>query len=233
MKNWLVCILSIPGREETLDAIMNALKNKVDFYVHAGKGTSGEKRNECIRRARYRGYQYISWIDDDDAITEDYASMILSALKSSPDLVSFDLSALWCKQVWSFRSGVNDGLAIDRYNKLYCANHLCCWKLSAIGDYSFPRDLGYGDDQIWYKSLKVANVVKTEVHLNKVLYHYNYQADVTANQSQTKRSLAMANWRETRVNLKHNAIRRMDGRWFNINGPIGGRLSTDFIIGVR
>ncbi len=48
---------------------------------------TGTKRNQLIEQTQS---DYLTFIDDDDAVSSDYVSSILEAMQSNPDVITFN-----------------------------------------------------------------------------------------------------------------------------------------------
>lgn len=63
----------------------------VEVFDDTHRGVSWA-RNEGMWRA---SGEYIAWVDDDDAVTEDWAARICEGLESRPDVLSFNAKVEW------------------------------------------------------------------------------------------------------------------------------------------
>jgi glycosyltransferase involved in cell wall biosynthesis len=135
--------------------------------------TIGHKRNDLIYLAQG---QYIVFIDDDDRVTDDYVSSILSEIDKSqePDVVVFDVSvrdidstgpALSCKY----------GIEYTYYNDDKCyyrlPNHLMVYKREIAKKYLY-LDISWREDDEWAN--RACKSVKSQARVPRVLYHYEY-----------------------------------------------------------
>jgi glycosyltransferase involved in cell wall biosynthesis len=155
-----------------------------EFHVHAyfdnRENTTGFKRNVLIKEALG---DYVAFIDDDDEVTDDYIPSILEACKQGPDVVGFrgwmttngkkreswkiskDLPYITISHPW------NGGVQLHlRFN-----NHLSPVKRSIAVQIGF-KDVTYGEDYDYAVRLKESGLVKTEVFINKELYHYRFKS---------------------------------------------------------
>jgi glycosyltransferase involved in cell wall biosynthesis len=87
-----ILICSLACRAEMLARLMARLSPQLTTDVEVireidnGEMTIGDKRNKLLDRATG---DYVSMIDDDDLVADDYIPRILSALENNPDCVGF------------------------------------------------------------------------------------------------------------------------------------------------
>jgi len=142
-----------------------------------GKRTSGDKRNELMRRTTG---EYVCFVDDDDWVSPNYVSSLASGCKSGADVVSFSLKFTnpgRKDEYWRF--GLHENY---RDLGLMCVNHLCAWKRSLAEKVAWSPDLGYRDDHLWFQPLFASGLVRTCYQIDDVLYHYQYDSNVSVNQ---------------------------------------------------
>ena len=146
-----------------------------------GQMSSGQKRHNLTAMS---SGDYISFVDDDDQVSENYVASILEAIESNPDVVTFNVQAEFRyprkteTEVWHF--GLHED---NRASFQMCANHLAAWKRSVAEKVAWCPSLGCGDDQLWYKPLLMAGLANSEVHIDQVLYYYFWNAQSTQNQT--------------------------------------------------
>lgn len=162
--------------------------------IDGGQQPSGAKRHGLLQQARGN---YVACIDDDDELHEQYLQLLLDACAADVDVITFNLEfvrrdakpsaptrrpahALFRapqREIWRF------GLTGDnRKQGQMSANHLCAWRRSIAQRVAWCPVLGYADDQLWYKPLMAAGLVKTTQHIPQTLYRYLYDAATTCNQ---------------------------------------------------
>lgn len=153
------------------------------WHVDNGEATSGAKRQMLAERSTG---DYIAFVDDDDRLDRDYVSELVSACLKRPDIVTFDLlmtfsggprGRLRKPEKWSYGLYPN-----DRNAGKMSANHLCAWRRELALKVAWPPLLGYADDQLWYQPLIASGLVQSEVHIDKVLYYYQFSYSGTQNQ---------------------------------------------------
>lgn len=194
-----ILIAALNGRPwkrlvDTLEDQAEQYGTDVEILVAADNGEkpSGAKRQHLMDVAK--GY-YIAFVDDDDLLADDYISSLMTEIEWMPDVVTFDLKQVspWGEKFWSYCTGLDDP-DDDRLFRRMSANHLCAWRANVARMVSWCPHLGNGDDQLWYKPLKLAFPEPTERHINKVLYTYVYNPRTTRNQTDRAIEDAKAYW---------------------------------------
>lgn len=132
---------------------------------------TGQKRNSLIARS---SGAYFSFIDDDDEVFDYYIRRMLSAMESSPDVVTFN--------GWMTTDGGNRkdftiklGEKYEERNGRYYRfpNHLCAFRKEAIRGIQFPN-IWVQEDYQWAKAINDRKLLKTEVHIEEPMYHYKF-----------------------------------------------------------
>lgn len=138
---------------------------------------TGTKRNEMIKNC---DSDYFTFIDSDDLVTKDYLDWIMKALESSPDVVTY------CG--WMTNNGVGRVDWViklgekyeERGGKYYrFPNHLSVFKRELVKNIKFPP-VWQGEDYAYAKMIHDRGILKTEVHIDKMIYHYDKIHEVLA-----------------------------------------------------
>ncbi len=133
---------------------------------------TGTKRNDLIQQCTG---DYFCFVDDDDIVNDDYVINIMEATRSNPDVITF--------QGWMTTNGnhrvnwvIKLGEAYEERNGMYYRwpNHLCVFKKSLVQHIKFP-DIWLGEDYQWSVKVKDSNLLQSEVHIEKQLYHYDFK----------------------------------------------------------
>jgi SAM-dependent methyltransferase len=129
----------------------------------------GTKRNDLLKLAKGK---YVSFIDDDDRISNDYVDLILNEINEwNSDVIVFDAEI-------SF-NGHNHKLVKYGREYDYCEkpdayyrhpNHLMVHKKENITEYF--KDIKTGEDDEW--ALRMLPRIVTQSRINKILYYYDY-----------------------------------------------------------
>lgn len=182
-----ILICSLHSREASLTSLMRTLdsqaRNEVEVLVETdgGERSIGEKRNTLLGRAQGR---YVCFIDDDDRVAEDYVTSILAAISDSPDCVGFLVSVT---ENGNPRGRAIHSLRFERYGQRpiekrsrfgsclmeyeRTPNHLNPVRRELALQVRFPKQ-NWREDTDYAERLRP--LLKTEVFIDKVLYHYLY-----------------------------------------------------------
>lgn len=173
-----ILIPSLKSRAEKLNALIAKIKAQdttgeveVLHMVDEGKLSVGSKRNCLLKMATG---EYVAFVDDDDDISEDYVSKVLSAIKSGCDCCSLTGRIVFSDGYSRlfFHSMEYDSWIDDHEKKEYYRppNHLNAVKRSIASNVVFPA-YNSGEDRVYSMSLK--SRVKTEAVIDGVIYTYN------------------------------------------------------------
>ena len=184
-------ILSVPSRVknsfpnviEKLAAQAEGRPVEILALLDNKKSTVGDKRNQIAKMARGK---YLTFVDDDDDVSEDYIATLLEAISSQqnpdcvvkePDCVVFD--------AWITRDGdggkrTSFGIEHAHTETADCfyrqPTHVCCHLTANVRRVPFPS-VSYGEDVSW--SERMRGVIKNQVRIPKVLYFYKYNSHTT------------------------------------------------------
>lgn len=183
-----ILVPSVDTRRQTfLPIMLNRLYGQLDllpeeqrkeveimFLVDNKTINLGKKRNQMAELARG---EYISYVDDDDRITDDYISSILEATKEGKDCIVFQA------EVSAFGSIRPCLYSVDNHKEesnarffLRKPNHICAVKRDIVLRVKFP-ELMWGEDTDYANRLHP--LLKTETKINRVLYYYDYNPDTS------------------------------------------------------
>ena len=188
MKELSILILTLPTRIDSYARLIKSLNQQVieNNLMHrvqiltlgdTKEISVGEKRNILLNKSIGR---YVCFIDDDDVIATNYLSVIMSALDSNADVITFcgDYVENEIRTPFSI-SMVHRG-NYNHTNMFYrLPNHLCPVKREIALSCQFT-DKNFGEDSDYAE--KINNYLKNEFHIQEKLYFYMYDS----NTSQTK-----------------------------------------------
>lgn len=177
---WSILTLTMPSRVEFLARLMCALGPQVDRHpevewivmVSDPEKLQGDNREDLRLKSKA---EYISTVDDDDLVADDYVDRILPLL-DGVDYVGFRLQAY------------EDGVAIPL--PTYHSLKYKTWYSDPEGHYRginhlnpIRRELAmqvpfwgcFGEDSRWCDEMRKLGIVKTEHYIDDVMYHYYYR----------------------------------------------------------
>ncbi len=169
----LMCCLQ--SRIEKAEALRKSIHEqargkdvRILVEVDDGKLTIGTKRNQLVQRS---DADYVCFVDDDDTVADNYVESLLDALRSRPDVVTFNGTILWMGiwKPWEIKLG--HGFTEAKGKFLRPPNHLCPVKRSIALNFPFP-DKNHGEDTAYASAMAQAKALKKEVHIEKELYFY-------------------------------------------------------------
>lgn len=147
------------------------------------KRSVGQKRNELLRMAQG---EYLTFVDDDDSITDDYIISIMTCLQNNPtaDCIVFDCKTTInndpTQETYSQYSIRYDYVQWrDGNGKLQWRGkpaHTMVWKSSIAKKYSYVNT-NYGEDVDWVK--RACTEIKNEVRIDKILYLYTFDSRIS------------------------------------------------------
>ncbi len=170
-----VLICSLYNRKISLDKLLERLvpqmNNRTEVIVASDNGelSIGAKRNKLLGVSNG---EYVCYIDDDDMVSNDYISKILTALESKPDCVGIEGIITVNNQnpkkffhsikyqVWEEKDGIY----------LRYPNHLNPIRKTLAMQVKFPEK-NHGEDSDY--STRIKPLLKTEVYLEGPIYFYN------------------------------------------------------------
>jgi hypothetical protein len=176
-----ILIPTLPERAQSLKRLMNILQPQVELYpgeveikIHdAGRSmTTGRKRNELIGIATG---EYFVQIDDDDIVPMYYVNELMNAIASSPDVVTF-IGYMTTNGGNRENFIIKLGEGYDKRNGIYYRfpNHLCCYRKDLVSHVKF-QNITHTEDYQWALEIRRQQLLKTEVHINKDMYHYDFR----------------------------------------------------------
>jgi hypothetical protein len=133
----------------------------------------GFKRQRMHKKAKG---EYVVSIDSDDAIMTDYLSEIWRGIKEQPDCITFEISCSGTKgKTANVSNNYPDWMdGADGYDYVRTPYHKVPIKREIALQIGFI-DVRFGEDYDYSKRLKKLGLIKTEYHISKPLYHYQYR----------------------------------------------------------
>ena len=201
-----ICICHVTSRAKKFKRLVNILCSQatptlnlpVEILVATDNQeyTSGAKRHALSVASKGN---YISFVDDDDTVTDDYIEDILRAAKSNPEVITFyvlvdhqdtDTEKTYRLNIHTLdvpHDLVRRGVQSDPdYGKLILVgmlpSHVNAWRRDIQRKVAYNPELNCQDDAAWIEPLMKSGFVTEEVHLEKILYNYEFSPKNTINQ---------------------------------------------------
>ena len=139
----------------------------------------GAKRQDLLSLARG---EYLTFVDDDDRISDDYVSSIIHAIETNPDIDCIVYNSITCINGGSpilCKYGIEFEYDYILDGKEWRGKpaHTMIWKSSIAKTHQF-NDMGHGEDVNWVKRAYLD--IKTQHRIDKVLYHYDAEYTTTS-----------------------------------------------------
>lgn len=179
-----ILVPTVPRRLRTFfPSIIEELENQIgDLPIEIlglydnKRMTVGEKRNSLLKIARG---EYVTFIDDDDRIDNDYIKDILKILNENPeaDCVVYDI--LYINKIGKkqhCRYGIEYDYTLEGKDWYGKPAHTHVWKREIAIKGKFPEE-NFGEDLSWVS--QVWPLIKNQVRIDKVLYYYYFNLDVS------------------------------------------------------
>lgn len=209
--DWSILICNLPSRVENLCFLVNKLKKQIEkvglienieilVFIDIGEHATGFKRNVLLKQSCGK---YVSFIDDDDDVSDNYVSLIYEKIKCDPDVIALKTLSRYsalnkqveCLFVRSIKRkklsnsggfiGLKFTLPLDTpiLKKVYllpimcsCVNHLNPIRRDIALKCLFP-DQVLGEDTEYAMRLLKSNLLKSELEVGEILYYYNRRVD--------------------------------------------------------
>jgi glycosyltransferase involved in cell wall biosynthesis len=180
-----ILIPTLPEREHLYNQMSEYLTSICPFeYINDlhiisdkrdRKVPTGQKRNDLVSQARG---DYFVFVDDDDQLHTDYLRDIFAAIESKPDVITFNgfMTTDGAQRVdFEIRLDHPYKAEIRNFKEIYLRypNHLCPMKRELVKDVKFEH-VWQGEDYRWATKIRELGLLKTEVVIEKDLYHYQY-----------------------------------------------------------
>jgi glycosyltransferase involved in cell wall biosynthesis len=176
----LIPTLNEQNRRQSLRRLLAILQPQVNKYPgdieilinDAGRSVpTGTKRNNLIQDSQG---DYFCFIDDDDLIPEYYVDELIKAIDQEPDVVTFIgymTTSGRNKQHFTIKLGSDYA---ERNNHYYrYPNHLCCFNREKVKGVRF-EPIWQSEDFKWATEIMRQKLLKTEVHIEKWMYWYDF-----------------------------------------------------------
>jgi len=186
-KTWSILICTLKERKKQFMILTDKLMAQIEFYklekkvevlylsdslYDVNKMSIGTKRNQLVESANG---VYVSFVDDDDAVANDYIIAIYNKLKNKPDCVG--MKGIITTNGTQAKEFIHSIKYTDYYeqNNIYyrCPNHLNPIKKEIVKQVMFT-DKSHGEDTDFAKKLCKMKLLKTEEFISYPIYFYRY-----------------------------------------------------------
>lgn len=191
MTLWTILVPTIGERADLFRRLLDRLLPQLDAFDgevrvlawhNNGSPALGVIRDSLVRDA---GSEYVSFVDDDDLVAEDYVAAIMAALADRPDHVGFQLEYT---TDGIGREVVEHSLEHGTWHRRRTDNVLVrdfthvdpIRRQHAMQGTFVTHRPGRAEDRHWVKQVRPWLAGGTEVYIGKILYHYLWRSDVTA-----------------------------------------------------
>lgn len=184
-KTLSILILSIEGREEYLNRLLNFLYSEClkynlfdDIQVLLSKDKKGEhsiglKRNICYQNSTSK---YSMSLDDDDILKEKALPKMIHKLKTeNPDCLRLEgIYTENSKNPKKFIHSIQFTEYFEKDNVYYRPpNHLNAIRTEYAKQFKFP-EINHGEDTDWAMQICRSKILKTESSIDMEYYIYDY-----------------------------------------------------------
>lgn len=210
---WTILIPTLGQRRELLSRLLAGLLPQVDSAAGAVRilayWNNGESPLPEIRQRLVESVTtpYLSFVDDDDLVEPDFVAEVLAAMETRPDFIGFNVQC--------YTDGQPQGVAYHslvhrRWREvdgklLRDISHINPMRSTAAKKATFRLSrAGQAEDRMWAQQLRTRRLLKTEVVIDRVLYHYLYSDAVSA-WRRPSRAIRKGEWEPLRPESPHFA----------------------------
>jgi hypothetical protein len=178
---WEILICSINARTAELADILSNLEQQIEPYEGRVRvivdrddceRAVGEKRTRLVLASTA---EYISFVDDDDDLSDRYVEAVIDALEERPDYVGFEVEYTvdGRRQKPVFHSLRHENWSEDERGYYRGVTHLnpIRREFAVLGLPFVPDN---GDDAEWARRVQQTGLVRREVFVPEPLYRYRY-----------------------------------------------------------
>lgn len=185
---WSILVPTLGERRPLFERLMRGLLYQLDPYegrvqvvawYNDGSPPLPEIRHRLVNDCTS---DYVSFVDDDDLVAPDFVQQVMTALDGRPDYVGF--------QVQCYSDGRPTGIAYhslkygrwtnERGRFFRDISHINPMRTSVARTADFRRARqGRAEDRIWVDQVRRSRLLRTEVVIDRILYHYLYSTSRT------------------------------------------------------
>ena len=181
MTTWDILIPSLVHRTDKLTLLLAELasqrQNGVGVHVFRDN-VKHSQSFKCQALLDSSVADYVSFIEDDDWVHENYVGLIMHALEQEPDFVGFRLrytesGVLQLPVVHSIHAQQNETSDEDEPKVLYRqVTHLNPIRRTIAATASFEGD--FAMDRRWSNQIVEGKLIRNEVFVDEEVYHYRH-----------------------------------------------------------
>lgn len=196
-----ILIPTLPERIKLLEKLLEKLHKQlqdrpVELIVLGDnrRRSAGNKRNVMMDICQGK---FLSFVDDDDLVSEDYVSSILKQLQETPDIDVLCINSradLGDQMPFTVRTSLafeneDSNIKTKKIGLTDCDYrpdirrkpwHWCVWRTEIARQGRFPDQLST-DDWVWVQ--QVMPLCKKEAILDRILHYYYYRRGISLSQS--------------------------------------------------
>jgi hypothetical protein len=178
---WTILVPTLGERRPLFERLMTGLLPQLDPFAgrvrvvgwhNNGSPSLPKIRQRMIERATT---DYVSFVDDDDLVSPEYVAEIVAALETRPDYVGFQVQ---CYSDSAPTAVAYHSLEFTRWRNLpgrfeRDISHINPIRTALARRANFARTRpGGAEDRDWAGQLRRAQVLRTQVVVPRIMYHY-------------------------------------------------------------
>jgi hypothetical protein len=180
---WAILVPTLGERRALFERLMAGLLPQLDRYAGrvrvVGWHNNGSPSLPKIRQTMVLGAEtdYLSFVDDDDLVSPFYVDEVVAALETRPDYVGFQVQ---CYSDGAPTAVAYHSLAYRRWRNYPShyerdISHINPIRTALARQADFARArAGTAEDRSWAGQLRRAHVLRSEVVVDRIMYHYLY-----------------------------------------------------------
>ena len=178
---WTILVPTLGERRALFERLMAGLLPQLDPYGGrvrvVGWHNNGSPSLPKIRQTMVTSTttDYLSFVDDDDLVSPYYVAEVVAALETRPDYVGCQVQ---CYSDGTPTAVAHHSLAFSRWRNLHGRYERDISHINPIrtaharrADFSRTRS-GGAEDRAWAGQLRRARVLRSEVVIPRIMYHY-------------------------------------------------------------
>lgn len=186
---WTILVATLGERRHLFGRLLDVLLPQTEPYGGAVRvlawWNNGDPPLPVLRQRMVESVtsDYLCWVDDDDLVPDGYVAEVAAALASRPDYVGFRVQCFSSGKPWlvAHHSLAHGGWYAKRHRLYRDLSHINPIRadLARLADFSVVG-AGEPEDRAWVAQLRATGKVRTEVLIDKIMYHYLYMPGATA-----------------------------------------------------